>query len=216
VDLLRELKRRSGCRFEGVTMTRARIWTEIASGRLDMTPSGIATPERVKLYAFAPYVLLKHRVWMLKNHTAAPGGLAGFTADRALRWGAVRGYKHTPAYDAALDQARAQGRVVEATDDRQLLRLLAEGTVDAIINQSVVIRRYAAEHPRKPQLVGLDWAPQDAVAPAGLVLSRARFGEAELGYWRQLVREMRRDGTLARIMRRHVPDEDAAELIPPE
>lgn len=216
VDLLREMKRRSGCRFAGVTMTRARIWTELSAGRLDMTPSGIATPEREKVYAFAPYVLLKHQVWMLKTHAAVPGGLAGFMANRALRWGAVRGYKHTAAYDEALDQARAQGRVVEATDDRQLLRLLAEGTVDAIVNQSVVIRRYAAEHPRKPQLVGLDWAPQDAVAPAGLVLSRARFSEAELSYWRQLVRELRRDGTLARLMRRHVPAEDVAELVPRE
>lgn len=214
VDLLRELKRRSACRFEGVTMTRARIWTELAAGRLDMTPSGIATPEREKLYAFAPYVLLKHQVWMLKSHAAVPGGLDGFMANRALRWGAVRGYKHTPAYDAALEQARAQGRVVEAIDDRQLVRLLAEGTVDAIVNQSVVVRRYAAEHPRKPQLVALDWAPQDAVAPAGLVLSRARFSDAELSYWRQLVRELQRDGTLARIMRQHVPDEDAAELLP--
>ncbi|HSN31185.1 MAG TPA: transporter substrate-binding domain-containing protein, partial [Ideonella sp.] len=123
---------------------------------------------------------------------------------------------HTPAYDAALDQARAQGRVVEATDDRQLLRLLAEGTVDAVINQSVVIRRYAAEHPRKPELVGLDWAPQGSVAPAGLVLARARFSEAELSYWRQLVRDLWRDGTLARIMRRHVPAEDVAELVPRE
>jgi len=213
IDLLRELKRRSGCRFESVTMTRARIWAELTAGRLDMTPSGISTPEREKVYAFAPYVLLRHQVWMLKAHAGVPGGLPGFMANPALRWGAVRGYKHTPAYDAALDEARGQGRVVEATDDRQLLRLLAEGTVDAVINQSVVIRRYAVEHPRKPELVGLNWAPQGSVVPAGLVFSRARFSEAELDYWRQLVRELLRDGTLARIMRRHVPDEDAAELM---
>lgn len=214
VDLLRELKKRSGCRFEGVVMTRARIWPELEAGRLDMTPSGIATPEREKLYAFAPYVLLRHSVWMLQSHAPVPGGLAEFMANPRLRWGAVRGYKHTPAYDAVLDQARTQGRVVEATDDGQLLRLLAEGSVDAVIGQPFVMRHYAAEHPRKPQLVGLDWAPQGAVIPAGLVLARSQLGEAELAYWRGLVHELVRDGSMARILRRHVSEEDAAEMLP--
>lgn len=214
VDLLRELKRRSGCRFEGLRMTRARIWAELEAGRVDMTPSGIATPEREKLYAFAPYILLKHTVFMLKGQPAHPASLAEFQAQTKLRWGAVRGYRHTPAYDAALDQARAQGRVVEATNDAQLLRLLAEGTVDAVVGQPFVIHRYASEHPRKPQVVGFDWAPQDSVIPAGLVLSRARFSEAELAAWRNLVREIVRDGTLARIARRHVAEEDLADLVP--
>lgn len=214
VDLLRELRRRSGCRFEGTLMTRARIWSELEAGRLDMTTSGIATPERERLYAFAPYILLKHHAWMLKAHAPVPGGLAGFMADPKLRWGAVRGHRHTPAYDAALDQARGQVRVVEATDDAQLLRLLAEGSVDAVVGHAVVLRRYAAEHPRKPQLQALDWAPQASVVPEGLVLSRARFNEAEIAWWRALVQELVRDGTLARILRRHVPEEQVAEMLP--
>lgn len=213
VDFVRELQRRSGCRFEGVTMTRARIWSELEAGRLAMTTSGIATPEREKLYAFAPYILLKHHVWMLKDH-APVRGLAEFMAAPTLRWGAVRGYKHTPAYDAALEQARSQGRLLEATDDGALLRLLAEGTVDAVIGHSVVMRRYAADHPRKPQLVALDWAPQQSIVPEGMVLSRAHFGEAELAYWRNLVRELVRDGTLVRIVRRHVAEDEVSELVP--
>ncbi len=214
VDLMRELKRRSGCRFEGSLMTRARIWSELEAGRLDMTTSGIATLERERLYAFAPYIQLKHSVWMLADHPPVKDGLAGFMADPKLRWGAVRGYKHTADYDAALDAARAQGRVVEATDDAALLRLLAEGSVDAVIGHAVVMRRYAAEHPRKPQLVSLDWAPRGSVVPEGLVLSRARFGEAEIAAWRRLVWEIVRDGTLARIARRHVPEDEVADLIP--
>lgn len=214
VDVVRELQRRSGCRFEGLTMTRARIWSELEAGRLDMTTSGISTPEREKLYAFAPYIQLKHHVWMLKDHAPVRGGLAEFMATPALRWGAVRGYKHTPTYDVALDQARTQGRLVEATDDVALLRLLAEGTVDAVIGHSVVMRRYAAEHPRKPQLVALDWAPQQSVVPEGMVLARSRFNDSELTYWRNLVRDVVRDGTFLRIARRHVTEDEAAELLP--
>jgi polar amino acid transport system substrate-binding protein len=216
VDLLRELRRRSGCRFEGTVMTRARIWSELDAGRLDMTTSGIATPDREKRYAFAPYIQLKHHVWMLASHPAVAGGLAGFMADPKLRWGAVRGYRHTPAYDAALDQARSQGRVVEATDDAQLLRLLAEGSVDAVLGHAVVLRRYAAEHPRKPQLQALDWAPQASVVAEGLVLSRAHFSEAEIAWWRALVAEVVRDGTMGRILRRHVPDDEVAGMLPRE
>jgi polar amino acid transport system substrate-binding protein len=214
VDLLRELRHRSGCRFEGMVMTRARIWSELEAGRLDMTTSGIATPEREKRYAFAPYIQLKHHVWMLQSHPPVQGGLDGFMSEPRLRWGAVRGYRHTPAYDAALDQARSQGRVVEATDDAQLLRLLAEGTVDAVVGHAVVLRRYAAEHPRQPQIVALDWAPQASVASEGLVLSRARFSEADIGWWRALVHELVRDGTLARILRRHVPPDEVMGMLP--
>ena len=86
--------------------------------------------------------------------------------------------------------------------------------MDAAISQPFVMHRYAAEHPRKPQLLALDWAPQGAVLPAGLVLSRARFSEAELAYWRNLVHELVRDGTMLRIMRRHVSEEDAPEMVP--
>jgi polar amino acid transport system substrate-binding protein len=216
VDLLRELRRRSGCRFEGSTMTRARIWSELEAGRLDMTTSGIATPEREKRYAFAHYILLKHYVWMLESHAPVAGGLAEFMANPKLRWGAVRGYTHTPAYDAALDEARAQGRVTEATDDRALLRLLAEGSVDAVIGHSIVMRRYAAEHPRQPRIVALDWSPKGSVVPRGLVLSRAHFSEEQIAGWRRLVAEIVHDGTLLRIARRHVGEEDATELVPPD
>lgn len=214
VDLMRELKRRSGCAFEAETMKRARIWSELEQGRLDMTTSGVATPERERLYAFAPYIRLKHEVWMLADKAGGVHNLAEFTANPALRWGVVRGYRHTPAYDAVLDQARAQGRVVEATDDAALVRMLAEGTVDAFVGHAVVVRRYAEEHPRQPRLVALDWAPQGSVAIEGLVLSRARFSEADIASWRKLVRDIVHDGTMLRIIRRHVSAADDADMVP--
>jgi hypothetical protein len=67
---------------------------------------------------------------------------------------------------------------------------------------------------RKPQLVALDWAPRGSVVPEGLVLSRARFSETEIAAWKKLVWEVVRDGTFARIARRHVPEDEVAEMIP--
>ena len=53
-DIVEELTKRSGCRFDTQLVMRARIWADLASGDLDMSVSGIQTPERDQLASFAP------------------------------------------------------------------------------------------------------------------------------------------------------------------
>jgi len=52
-DIVDALAKRSGCRFETQLMARARIWADLASGNLDMSVSGIETPERGQFAWFA-------------------------------------------------------------------------------------------------------------------------------------------------------------------
>ncbi len=45
-DILDEVAKRSGCRFNTMLDSRIRIWTRLEQGTLDVTVSGIATAER--------------------------------------------------------------------------------------------------------------------------------------------------------------------------
>jgi polar amino acid transport system substrate-binding protein len=216
LDLILEMERRSGCRFDVQAMTRKRIWTELEAGRLDLATSAIHTPEREQLYWYVDYLNLQHKVWMLRSKAVTSGAESVLPADRAtLRWGAVRGYRHSPELDAQLDQARAGARLVEAVDDVQLLNLLVTGQVDVIIGHAMVVRPYLLAHPRQPDVVSLDWPGGSATVAVGLVFAKRSFDEAAMQGWRQLMREFRRDGTLMRLVRNYVPEDEARATLMP-
>ncbi|OYT92918.1 MAG: hypothetical protein CFE43_06490 [Burkholderiales bacterium PBB3] len=56
-DLQKELARRTGCQFEVSVRPRARTWTDLKSGNVDMAASGIQTPERDTYVWFHHYIV---------------------------------------------------------------------------------------------------------------------------------------------------------------
>lgn len=49
-------KKSTNCSFHADILTRARIWKELESGELNMSVSGIPTPERLKFAYFVKYL----------------------------------------------------------------------------------------------------------------------------------------------------------------
>ena len=54
-DLADELGKRTGCSFIAQVMPLARIWEDLANGRLDINVGGIQTVERERVAWFFPY-----------------------------------------------------------------------------------------------------------------------------------------------------------------
>jgi len=115
-DLVEELSRRSGCVFTTVLESRVRIWDRLSRRLLDLSVSGIATPEREVFAEFIPYFQTRNYVLMTSKVAAEVPTPTAFLADKQRTVAVVKSFKHGALYDAWLDQLRVQRRVFEMAD----------------------------------------------------------------------------------------------------
>jgi len=202
-DLVDELSRRSGCRFETRLESRVRIWAQMAAGQLDITVSALPTPERERYADMLPYVESQQFVLMRPELASSLDSMAAFTAAPRRRLLIVRGYAFTPSLQAWIEALRSQGRLIEAPDQPSALRAFKAQRADAMIlgaNSLAVARRNDRAF---AGFAALRYAPQEHTVGA-LALSRERVSEADRVRLRKVLQEMQRDGSLAVIKRRHL------------
>ena len=84
-DIVDELEKRTGCHFQATLESRVRIWTLLASGKLDMSVSGISTPEREKFARFVPYFSTRNYVLLRKGLSAAAGDAGWFFSQPGIQ-----------------------------------------------------------------------------------------------------------------------------------
>lgn len=212
-DIAFELEKRSGCRFEGELMSRARIWVEMQAGRLDMTLSVIKTPEREAMGWLYPYAIGYQEVLLAAAVPPEMREMAAFMANRELKFGVVRSFRHTPFYDAMIEELRAQGRVVEAVDELQLLNMVKHGSVGAVLSLPTVYARYFAPGEVGELVFPRRWEPGNRPTVGHLMLSKKTFDAVEAEKWRGLLADMQRDGTLLAIGMRYLGKEQARRLM---
>ncbi len=211
-DIIDELAKRLGCSFITNTDSRVRIWTNLALGKLDMTVSGISSPEREKLVHVVPYMTDRNFVMLRPDAAAHIDSLESFLATPEYKVAVIKSFKHGVIYDAWLDKLRAQGRVYETSDYSSLLRLFRLRRVDAVLALGVCWVPIVRQERMVGQYRLMDWAPKDNFV-AGLVLSRQRVQEASVAQFRRTIQNMRDDGTLKAIFERHVGPELAAIMV---
>jgi polar amino acid transport system substrate-binding protein len=211
VRLLKELERRSGCTFERVVMPRARIWNELQAGNLDMATAAIPTPER-KAYAFTLPYMQSRNVLLVRKQSAKDVLTQEAFEKSNLRMAVVRSFRHEAAYDAMIAKLSEQGRVVEAANVSDLLRMLDKGIVDAVLSQPIVYRQYLDEEKIAATLVQRDWAPQDQFSVGTIMLSRKTFTDIQARQWDQTLVDMQRDGSFQKIARSFLSPEAAKAL----
>lgn len=212
-DVVDELAKRTGCQFSTQAMPRARVWAELASGELDMSVAGIQNPERDQFAWFAPYERAKNYAVLRLATAASVHRGADFSAQNPLQFGVVRGFKHGDALDQWLEPLRQAQRVQESASVNQLVEKLKHKHIDGLFAQPAVYRKLLQDHQMEDEVVLQDWAPQDKGVVGSLILSKSRFSSTEATRWQALMRELKRDGTLARIFRRYVSAEEVSKML---
>lgn len=212
-DLVDELAKRSGCKFDMQVMVRARIWADLASGEVDMSTSGIQTPERDRFAWFAHYLRIKNYVVVRRNASHQTLHATDFLAQPNLIFGAIRAYKHGEEQEHWLQQLRQAGRVQESADADSIFKKIKEKRVDAMYAPVHVYRKKTLELGLQNEVLIQDWAPQDKGVAHGMILSKSRFSEKQAQQWRNLIEGMRTDGSLKRIFERYLPPNEAAKLL---
>lgn len=209
-DVVDELARRTGCRFEPRFESRVRIWQQLQGGRLDMSMSGIPTPERERFARFVHYTTERNLV-AVRRAAAGKINASSVLSDETLTVAITRSYRYGPPFDDWIARQAGAGRVFEAADEEAAFRLLVIGRADvAIVRDSAwpfLVRTYPADALQR----------LDVGAPAieiGVVLSRSQIGDALHDKFRAAILAMKHDGSLQRIIQRHVPPDQQATARP--
>ena len=212
-DLVDELAKRSGCKFDTQVMARARIWADLADGALDMSVSGIQNPERDRFAWFAHYLSMKNYAVLRAEVSGNITSAQDFLKQPKLLFGAVRAFKHGTSQDKWLDELRTANRVQDSANVDALFKKLKEGRIDAVYSQPAVYGKNLADFGMEREVVVQDWTPGEKGVPHGVILAKSRFSEADAKAWQALVGSLRADGTLKRIYARYLSAADAAALL---
>lgn len=212
-DIVDELQKRSGCRFEVQVMARARIWADLASGDLDMSVSGVQSPERDKFAWFAHYLSVKNYAIVYSKIAATVKTADDFLARPELQMGAVTSFRHGKDQDDWLSRLRRVKRVQESPDAETIFMKLKDDRVDAIFSHPPVYRYYLSFLGMENSVVIQDWTPLEKGIKAGLVMSKHRFSEAQADKWRSLILDMKKDGTLRKIYLKYLPENEVDSML---
>ncbi|KQW42778.1 MULTISPECIES: ABC transporter substrate-binding protein [unclassified Roseateles] len=211
-DLQKELARRSGCRFETMLWPRARTWQALRTGEIDMAGSGIPTPERDAFAWFYPYIVEDNVVVLGTRVPADVHSFEQFIRRPDLTFGGVRSYRYSPYYDRHVDELIAARRLKEATDPGALFRMFTVPRFDAFITSPILYLHYVKKRNLPAPARIEDWDPAGAT-PSGLVLSKASFTPAQARKWGDLMNQMLADGTVERIVVKHMGAEHGPATV---
>ncbi|GGX29399.1 hypothetical protein GCM10010946_02830 [Undibacterium squillarum] len=207
-DLIDELVKRSGCKLQTSVDSRVRIWSRMEAATLDMTVSGIATPEREKFAVFLPYITTRNYVLMQPEVAALIATQEAFLRDSTLMLGVVKSFRHGKYYDEVVETLRKQGRIVEASDYPTLVRIFQAKRVSAILGLPTSLAPIITGSKSLSPGQIADWSMTDDVT-GSLVLSRQRMATKDIERLRQALQAIKDDGTLDQILHRHLQPEFA-------
>ena len=212
VDMVRELARRLHCPIASeAELPRLRALKMLASGQIDIGTSTLATPDRL---AYAWIYSYNHTKNMVLLHPSLKGRtLPDLLRDPALRWGMVRGYRHSPQQDKFLAQLDAQRRLVVADDEDDLYRMLDDGLVTAAFALPGSYGRWLRDPQVAKRIAVLDLFPASEPIASGMALSKARFSLQAAELWHQELLKMDQDGSLLGILRRYLNDSAARQML---
>lgn len=212
-DLAEELRKRSGCIFSYKVMQRRAIWGAMQSGSVDMTFSAAATPERMVFAWAEPYMWVRNMLVLRKEGSSGVHSLADFIADPNLRLGHGRAYAAGPPFEDFVTQLRNIGRVEDVDDSDRLYAMFKAGRFQALLAPKLVYGSYLRDEIAAGTVRVEDWGASRPNTPTNLMMAKARFSAEEARRWGALLKEMRADGTLQRMIARYVGPDDAGRML---
>ncbi len=202
MELIEELARRSGCKLEIVSLSRAAVWTSLEDGSIDLATNQISTPQRETLARFVMIFGVENMMVTPAEKGAASVPFESFVDRSKARLGLVRAYRYGNFYDFHLKSLLGEARVVEFSTHRELFKALLQGRVEAVLSAPIHYYYFLDEGQRR-NFALVDPSPAPAT-PSGLAFSRRSFSAAEVNNWFRLVEGMRLDHSIHRYLARHL------------
>jgi polar amino acid transport system substrate-binding protein len=207
-DFADELIRRSGCEVRVSLMSRARIWKLIESGALDFSLSGIANAERNRYASFAWY--FSNKYYLLVRKDSGIRQLSDFEHNDKFQLGVIRSFRYSDSANQLVDTLAAANRVSQAGGLEPLYEALILQRIQGMIIEPF---DYPAIDAKSIRDVTTIVEFNDPAVPHGLIMSKKALSPAEQQKWRDLVNEMRADGTVRRIFEKYFKPDLADSMV---
>lgn len=206
-DVADELIKRSGCRVEVSLLPRSRIWKLLEVGSLDFSLSGITNEERERYAAFAWYFADKFSLIVRKD--SGIQSLSEFDSRSDIKLGGILSFRYSDTINQLVDKLDRNGRLVGSYDYDMLYQNLRQDRTQAII-----IEPFDYSDLEKYQVSKLVriLETNDQPTPHGLIMSKKTISPEQQERWRELINNMRRDGTLLKIFRKYFSREEALQM----
>lgn len=175
-DLLREMSRKTGCKFVFNAVPRARLVALYRVGQADLLLPATRTPERDKLGTFVPMVNNRPMLISIAGNRAPIASGQDLLARRELRVAVVRGFDYGEEYTALVNELGKQGRLFSEVDTTAVARLLHAGAVDLTILGPTLIAGAIRGEPRVQAIADklrVEAIPELPWKPSGAYISHA-------------------------------------------
>jgi len=214
-DLAEELRKRSGCHFTYKVLQRRAIWAAMQSGAVDMTFSAAATPERLVFAWAEPYMQVKNMIVLRKDAASGVHSMADFIADPNLRLGLGRGFASGAAYEEFITQLRNIGRVEDVDDGDRLYAMFKAARFQALLAPKIVYANYLKDELMAGTVRVEDWGAPKSAGLTNMMMAKKLFSAEDSRRWAALLKEVRADGTLQRLMAQYAGPEEAGRMLLP-
>ncbi len=211
-DFFDALAERSGCQLHMQIESQPRLWRRLAEGQIDLASWVVPSAEREQLVRIVP--LIQGRMMAMTWRDADLKHAADFLNNPALRAVAIRQALYGAEHDELLARLRLQGRLSETADFDAALRAFAARRVALMFVYPWSLTGQPADWLAQVRLT--DWHPEAPPVTSGLAMSLKTVREPDAERLRRAVTAMQQDGSLARIVGRHLPPDGVQLLAVPE
>ena len=142
VEVVNEIARRTGCKFEFVWYPRQRLFVELEAGRIDMTMGALRTPERDVYARYLPYAYLQYDLILNEPAGQHYSGLADFVARGTGRLNVTRGMNYDTAVETQLALLASAGRLEVVNDFETVFGKMEMGRADGTLATPPIYTRY--------------------------------------------------------------------------
>lgn len=142
VDMVNEIARRTGCKFEFFWFPRQRLFVELEAGRIDMTMAALRTPERDAYARYLPYAWLQYDLILSEPAGQHYASLTDFVARGTGRLNVTRGMNYDAAVETQLALLAEAGRLEVVNDFETVFGKLEMGRADGTLATPPIYTKY--------------------------------------------------------------------------
>jgi polar amino acid transport system substrate-binding protein len=153
VDVINEMARRSGCKFEFQWYPRQRLFVELEAGHIDMAMGAFRTPERDAYARHLPYAYLQYDLILREPAGQTYASLSDFVEKGSGRLNVTRGLVYDPAIETQLALLAAAGRLEVVNDFETVFGKLEMGRAEGTVATAAIYGKYLKDGKLKRSVV---------------------------------------------------------------
>jgi polar amino acid transport system substrate-binding protein len=209
-EVITEIGNRFGCRIVQNPSNFPRMIEDFTQWRTDLIGFVDNNPGLAQSGMFLPLVTLHRKIVILKSLIVKNRTVPDYVKDAKVKF--CTQVKLHPLYSSdEVDMLTKSGRLVQVPSPETVHQMILDGRAQAFFSTAAE-KLYLLEHnPSLSQKMTSITDPSFNLT-AGLFISKKRFSIAEKKMLENIVKEIRNDGTLRRIISKYVSKEDLSDF----